>query len=367
MQAVTVAIFVLTVTVAAANGSNDNAKGVATLAGAGVTRYRTALMWGTAATFAGALASLRLAHGLTALFSKGIVAAHPTPAFALAVLAGTAGWVMVATGARLPVSTTHAVIGALIGAAMLFAPSTIRWRSLIPTLVVPLLLSVAAAYAASLVLNLVGRRIPECVCVELPEATGGLVVTQTGALALFSSGAAAGAARVRTGTAIECDAHRPASRRVELSVNGAHWISSGAASFARGLNDTPKLVAIGAFALLPAGMSIDALLWVIAGAMALGALAAGIRVGRRLGDDVVAMTHLEGFKANLSTAALVGLGATRGLPMSTTHVSTGAIAGTAGVRGSRLNRRAMRDFLLAWTLTPVVAGAVAASVYALAR
>ncbi len=61
----------VTVAVAAANGSSDDAKGVATFAGAGVTRYRTALVWGTAATFAGALAALGLTHALTTLFPKG--------------------------------------------------------------------------------------------------------------------------------------------------------------------------------------------------------------------------------------------------------------------------------------------------------
>lgn len=367
MTAMTAAIFVLTVAVAAANGSNDNAKGVATLAGARVTRYRTALAWGTAATFAGALASLPLARSLTKLFSKGIVAAHPTPAFALAVLAGTAAWVTLATAARLPVSTTHAIIGALIGAGLRFAPGTIQWHALVPKLLEPLLLSVAAAYLISLLLSQVRGVVPECVCVELGEPVGGVVATDAGTLAFFAAGAASATPRVHTGTMAQCGAHRPAARRVALSVNALHWASSGAASFARGLNDTPKLVAIGAFALVPAGMSTTTILWVTAAAMVIGALSAGIRVGRRLGDDVVAMTHLEGFKANLTTAVLVGLGATRGLPMSTTHVSTGAIAGTAGSHANRLNRRVLRDFLLAWTVTPAAAGVIAASIYAMAR
>ncbi|MGH9260934.1 MAG: inorganic phosphate transporter, partial [Acidimicrobiales bacterium] len=91
------------------------------------------------------------------------------------------------------------------------------------------------------------------------------------------------------------------------------------------------------------------------------------RVAGRLGDDVVAMDHLDGAKANLASAALVGLGATRGWPMSLTHVSTGAIAGTAGARLSRRNRRTLQDFALAWTVTPIVAGAVAAATFLLVR
>src|SRR5713101_7273992 len=117
----TAAILVLLVGLAAANGSNDVAKGVATLAGAGVTRYRTAIAWGTLMTLAGSLFSLGFADKLTKLFSKGIVTAKPTPAFTLAVLVGASAWLALATATRLPVSTTHAIVGSLVGAGLLLA------------------------------------------------------------------------------------------------------------------------------------------------------------------------------------------------------------------------------------------------------
>lgn len=79
------------------------------------------------------------------------------------------------------------------------------------------------------------------------------------------------------------------------------------------------------------------------------------------------MSHVEGFKANLTISVLVGLGATQGLPMSTTHVSTGAIAGAAGRELARLNRKTLRDFAIAWTVTPAVAAVVAVIVFLLAR
>lgn len=72
------------------------------------------------------------------------------------------------------------------------------------------------------------------------------------------------------------------------------------------------------------------------------------------------MSHAEGFKANLTTAILVGLGANLGLPMSTTHVSAGEIAGIAGTDIRRLKRDALRVFVLAWTVTPATAAVVAA-------
>lgn len=73
------------------------------------------------------------------------------------------------------------------------------------------------------------------------------------------------------------------------------------------------------------------------------------------------MDDLDGLRANLTTAALVGPGAALGLPMSTTHVATGAIAGVAGAQAGRLNLRTLGDFLLAWTLTPAASGLIAAA------
>jgi PiT family inorganic phosphate transporter len=64
------------------------------------------------------------------------------------------------------------------------------------------------------------------------------------------------------------------------------------------------------------------------------------------------------------TASLVALAANKGLPLSTTQVATGAIAGTAGTSVSGLNRRTLGHFVMAWTVTPLVAGVVAAAVYA---
>lgn len=63
---------------------------------------------------------------------------------------------------------------------------------------------------------------------------------------------------------------------------------------------------------------------------------------------------------------LVGVGAKLGLPVSTTHVSTEAIAGIAGADPKRLNRRTARDLMLSWTVAPLVAGLIAAVVYTVA-
>lgn len=327
----TIAIALLTVALAVVNGANDVSKGIATLAGAGVTGYRTAVAWGAVTTLVGGLAAIWLGEAMRTLFSSGIVDTEPSGRFALSVLVGTIGWVSVATGFRLPVSTTHALVGSLLGAGLLVAPGAVRWQSLIATVAAPLVVSAVVAYLLSALLN---RR----ASTQLESGMLGVVVPPLTCLTGLDE-------RVRT---------------------ALHWLSAGAVGAARGLNDTPKLAAVAGFALVPAGMSPNVLVGGIAVAMLAGALIAGRRVARRLGEDVVALDHAEGLKANVTTALLVGVGASHGLPMSTTHVSTGAIAGIAGTRTSRLNLSTLRDFALAWTLTPLTAGVLAAATYLVA-
>jgi inorganic phosphate transporter, PiT family len=112
------------------NGANDNFKGVATLFGSGTTNYRKALAWATVTTLAGSFLALLLARGLVETFKgKGLVPDAVTlqPAFVLAVSFGAALTVLLATWTGLPVSTTHALTGGLLGAGLMAAPDQVRF------------------------------------------------------------------------------------------------------------------------------------------------------------------------------------------------------------------------------------------------
>lgn len=110
------------------NGANDNFKGVATIYGSGVLGYRAALAWATLATLAGSLVSVALAQGLVQTFSgNGLITAGTLNDAGLATIGIAAGaTVLLATWLGMPTSTTHALTGALVGAA-LAAEGGVNW------------------------------------------------------------------------------------------------------------------------------------------------------------------------------------------------------------------------------------------------
>lgn len=113
-------VFTAAAVLAWANGANDVSKGIATLVGSGVTGYRQATMWGALWTAAGAAVATVATGAMLATFGSGLLGASvsPTLAAGLAAIAGAAGWVLFATRTGLPVSTTHAIVGAVAGSAV---------------------------------------------------------------------------------------------------------------------------------------------------------------------------------------------------------------------------------------------------------
>jgi PiT family inorganic phosphate transporter len=149
---------------------------------------------------------------------------------------------------------------------------------------------------------------------------------------------------------------------VVIAVNQLHWLTSASASFARGLNDAPKMVALLVAGAGFSGPSHWAYFFVALGIF-IGSLAGGRRVTTVLAERVTPMNHLEGFIANLLTAALVGPGAALGLPMSTTHVASGAIIGVGLQRNDSINWQVVQEMVLAWVVTLPVAAVLGMIAY----
>lgn len=294
--------------VAYANGANANFKGVASLFGSGTTRYRTAVNWAAVTTAAGCVAAMFFASSMLKAFSgKGLVpdALIAQPAFLLAVAGGAGLTGFLATRLGFPVSTTHMLTGALLGAGWIAGDVNVAklWEAFVK----PLLLSPLLALVLGGLLQLVLR---------------------------------------------------PPAQRSRL-LDALHFLSAGAVCFARGLNDTPKMAAL----LLGIGWlqgSVGMIL--IAAAMALGGLISAKQVAETLAHKITGMNPGQGFAANLATALLVTTASLHGLPVSTTHVSVGALLGI-GITTRQAKWRTVISVLAAWVITLPVSALLAALLF----
>jgi PiT family inorganic phosphate transporter len=354
------------------NGSNDVSKGIATLVGSGTTSYRGALAWGTFWTALGAVSGAWLAGAMVQTFGAGLFVpgTRPTFAAAIAIVVGASVWVLLATRTGLPVSTTHAIVGSLVGVSLVaYGPHAVSWGALVQKIAVPLVASPLVALAIMSALIRVSRRMPaaDCACVAIEP----LPVTPVmgGGAARPMPTSALPQVRLTVATSAECAAAVP--QALSLGLEHLHWLTSGATSFARALNDAPKIVALVLAASALAGGATqrpEMVFSVVALGMVVGSTVGGRRVTAVLAERVTPMDHREGFLANATTAALVGAGAVFGLPMSTTHVASSAIIGI-GVNGAagQTNRRTVRDMLLAWLVTLPVSALLGIAAFEVAR
>lgn len=311
-------LFTAAFLVAYTNGANANFKGVASLYGSGTTTLKQALHWGTLTTFAGSVCAIFVAEGMLRSFSgRGLVpeALVQSQSFVFAVALGAALTSLLATKLGFPVSTTHALVGALVGAGLAGTGAEVHLGALGKNFVKPLLLSPAIAV--------------------------GVGALTYGVLRSF----------------------RLAPSRRTRALDAAHYLSAGAASFARGLNDAPK---IGALLLVLPGIDAKWTLIAVAMVMAIGALLDADRVAETLGKKVTDMDAGQGFAANLATAALVTTASFHSLPVSTTHVSVGSLLGI-GIATRQAKWRSVGQIILSWMVTLPCAAAIAAGVFLLLR
>ena len=265
-------------------------------------------MWiGNVATLAGSVASFWIASKMLQSFGgKGIIPNDIVQSleFAAAVAFGAAGTSFLATRLAFPVSTTHALIGAIAGSGLAASwlcvtTQTIHWNVVGASLVMPLLVSPFLSIGLALLLYAVLKRM---------------------------------------GWARE-------GRNVH--VDRLHIVSGAAASFARGMNDTPKMVAI--LLLLP-NANVGFAFVLVAFAIAVGGWFDSSRVAETLGKKITDLNPQEGMLASMVTSVLVATASFHSLPVSTTHVSVGALTGI-GLANRRAHWKMIGEILLAWITT----------------
>ncbi len=357
---------------ALSNGANDNFKGVASLFGSRTVGYKVALAWATVTTAAGSLAAIVLAEALLKRFSgKGLVpdALAGSEPYLVAIVVGAALTVLVASVLGLPISTTHAITGAMVGSGWMAVGSAVQVAVLGKTVVLPLLLSPVLAVALGAAVYAVLRAVRAAMGVTRAEDSC-LCVVETPALSI-SSGAMAlratpPALQLKVAHAAECEG-RYAGRVFGVSgqrlVDIGHFISAGVVSFARGLNDTPKIAAV---LLASPILGPKASLVAVAAAMGIGGLVGARRVAETMSHKVTALSTGQGLSASLATGSLVLAASLAGLPVSTTHVSVGSLAGI-GLMNGKADLSVIRNIVLSWVATLPIAAVLSALVYLLAK
>jgi PiT family inorganic phosphate transporter len=310
------------------NGFHDAANSIATSVSTRAVSPRLAVLAAGVLNFIGAFISFKVA----ATIAKGIVEQGAvTLEVILAGLIGAITWNLLTWFFGLPSSSSHALIGGVVGSSVAATGfHVIKWSGLYekvakPSLLAPLLAIPGAALLTFLIFAVVRRRSP---------------------------------------------------RRVNTVFRRFQLISAGFVALTHGTNDAQKTMGILALALVTSGnLSPDFTRppdWVIvsaASAMAFGTYAGGWRIIGTLGQRIAKIEPPQGFAAETATAAILWYTAHAGFPVSTTHTVSSAILG-AGATGSRLS--AVRwgvagNIVIAWLITLPCSGVVGAGVERLTR
>ena len=308
------------------NGFHDTANVVATGISTRAVPPRTAVAGAAVLNFVGAFISLEVA----ATVANGIVQADLiTPTIVFAGLIGAIAWNLITWWYGLPSSSSHALIGGVVGAALAAEGSEavisdgLIGKVFIPALIAPVLAFAVAGLGILCAYRIIGRL-------------------------------------------------RPGS--VNRGFRLGQVASGGLLALAHGTNDAQKTMGIIMLALIANGnltKESDVPMWVVvsaATAIALGTYAGGWRIIRTLGTRIIKMDPAQGFAAQGAGATVILASSHFGYPLSTTHTISGAVMGAgAAKRLSAVRWGVAGNIVTAWILTIPAAGTIGAVVYGITR
>jgi len=319
-------LLVLTIAVALlfdfTNGFHDTANAIGTAVGTRAMSPRVAVAFSAVLNLVGAVVTTQFLHAEVANTVGSLVAPADGVALSMlvAVLFGAITWNLITWRAGLPSSSSHALIGALIGMGLVvYGVGAIQWAEVYPV------------FIALLTSPIVGLVIAYIVAVVL--------------LNLFR--------RARPSTA------NGTFRKLQL-------FSSGFVAFSHGANDAQKTMAIITLALFSSGhlAEFEVPTWVaLAAALAigLGTWAGGWRIIRTMGTRIIRMEPVHGFAAQTVAASVIQLATAWGLPVSTTQVVSGSVMGAGATRRfSAVRWGVARRIAWAWIFTIPVSAILAA-------
>jgi PiT family inorganic phosphate transporter len=306
------------------NGFHDTANAIATSISTRAMSPRSAVAMSAVLNFVGAFVSLEVA----ATVAKGIVSADAvTPAIVFGGLIGAIAWNLATWWFGLPSSSSHALIGGMVGSAFVAkGPDAILGDGILEKVVIPALIAPTLAFAVAGLSILVAYRV---------------------------------VGRQRPGT-------------VNRGYRFGQIISGSLFSLAHGTNDAQKTMGIITLALIANGnLSGDFHVptWVVvssASAISLGTYFGGWRIIRTMGNRIIKMDPAQGFSAQGAGAAVVLTASHLGFPLSTTHVISGGIMGAgAAKRLSAVRWGVAGNIVIAWVLTLPCAAVIGGGAYGL--
>jgi len=320
----------------------------------------------TITTLSGSIAAIFLANELVTSFSgKGLVPDELIimPIFVISIAFGAALTVFIATRIGLPISTTHSLVGALFGAGVMAVDSQFNFDKLIDKFLFPLIASPLMAAIISLIAYIIFRFFRKQMGVT-KTTTLNVHEKQTSTIASLNMD---DPATLKSQTTIEAIIKNKiesyegqllgiSSQKV---LDVLHYLSAGILSFARGLNDTPKIVGL---LLIINAIDVKWTLIIITLIMAAGGLINAKKAGITMSKKITSMNSGQGFTANLVAGLLVTTASIHGMPVSTTHVSVGSIFGIGTVT-KKANYKMIGKIVLSWVLTLPMATIVSAILF----
>jgi PiT family inorganic phosphate transporter len=305
------------------NGFHDTANVVATSISTGAARPQVAIAAASLLNFAGAFISISVA----ATVANDVVdAAAITPTIVFAGLIGAIAWNLVTWYFGLPSSSSHALIGGVVGSAVaadgfhVVIAEGLLGKVLIPAIIAPLLAFIAAGISIGLAYRVIGKQRPGI---------------------------------------------------VSRGFKYGQVLSGGMLALAHGTNDAQKTMGVITLALIAngsLGAGADPPLWVIASsaaAIAAGTYSGGWRIIKTTGTRIIKMDAAQGFTSQGAGAAVILASTHFGFPLSTTHVINGGVMGAgAAKRLSAVRWGVAGNIVVAWVLTLPAAAIIGAVTYA---
>jgi PiT family inorganic phosphate transporter len=309
------------------NGLHDAANSIATVVGTRLLSPAAAVAFAAFFNFAAYFLALQWPqlHKVADTIGKGLIDKDLiTPAVVFGALVGAMFWNVVTWVKGIPSSSSHALVGGLIGAGVAHAGiSGIQWDGLNKTLIAIVL-----------------------------SPTLGLILTMAVMLATSWAGT------------------RASARGAERTFRGLHLVSAGAYSLGHGLNDAQKTMGVITVLLYSTGYlhgEFHVPHWVALScyvAIGLGTLSGGWRIIETMGTRITKLSQHQGFSASAGGSVMLFAASYYGIPVSTTHTITGCVIGAgAARRASAVRWGIARNVMVAWVITIPASAVVAALFY----